>query len=1252
MHPQAFLAGINNYISIIIDTGASLCVTFDRNDFISELKSSSIPRQLGGLANGLPICGKGMVEWTFISDEGKLLSLTIEVYYVPSAGQRLLSPQALFQQSPYEGKFEIDKEDGKLFLENLSQTLTVPLNRQNNLPVAKGILGKDATNRIAELNLAVEAEKSQNLSSAQLSLLRWHCRLGHVNMATIQQLLKSGALGTSRDTLAASKCALPKCASCIYGKQSRRPTGASTTKPVAQTVGSLKADDIFPGQRVSMDHFICSAKGRLYSSMGKTSEREMFSGGCIFVDHASGHVHVEHQVSFTAAHTLESKHRFERKMRNYGVTVLAYQSDNGVFSAAEFVEEITRNNQQIRYSGVGAHHQNGVAERAIGTIMRLARTMMLHAAIRWPDVADPSLWPMAVDYGAYLYNHLPTLGAGIAPLELLTRTIRPRHYLQHMHVWGCPVYVLDPTLQDGRKIPRWKPRSRRSIFVGISPIHAHTVPLVMSCSTLAITPQFHVIFDDWFTTTTSQDESDDAPEWWGDLLDSNRFRYAFDEPLTFDEAKWIQTQESTFQRYAEQREQVDHTQLLPLTPFNDTIQSSDQSKSATTTSPSDPTTTSPGPNNEPTRVDTDIEALADLEEDLNRPSLTTTNIDSNNNVSSPEAILPDTEVSVPMQALRRSQRTRRPPQRYASDEGYGFLTPCTFLQLTCNKITNLQSQRERDIAYQDLLRFDFDSNALDDVDPMCLVSNVNKDTDTLRYHEAMLDKDAEGFKKAMVDEIKSLQSFEVWDLIERKLVTTKILPSTWTFRKKRHPDGTIKKLKARFCARGDKQVPGIDYFESYAPVVSWSTVRLMLIFGLAFKLKTQQVDYVNAFAQGDLQEQVHLELPQGFQVPDNKDYVLRLRKSLYGLVQSPRAFFIKLSNALKSRNFQQSKLDPCLFMHKKIICIVYVDDCIFFAKNDIIIQDMIKSLKSEFRLEVEGEVDSFLGIKIVHQDDDSYKLLQIGLKQKIIHYVGLTDGNPDATPASSDPLGSNKDGAPFTESWSYASAVGMLLYLSTNSHPEISFAVHQCARFTHNPRAIHGKAIKRICRYLLAVKNDGLILKPTNDIAADCFVDADFAGLWGSEHHQDATCAKSRTGYILVVAGCPVIWVSKLQTEIALSTLEAEYIALSQAMRDLIPMRVVIQELSDFLNYNNQVIIRTHSNVFEDNNGALLLANVPRLMPRSKHIAVKYHFFRHHVENGDIRVLHIASNDNLADLFTKGLPKEKFLYLRRTLCGY
>jgi hypothetical protein len=134
----------------------------------------------------------------------------------------------------------------------------------------------------------------------------------------------------------------------------------------------------------------------------------------------------------------------------------------------------------------------------------------------------------------------------------------------------------------------------------------------------------------------------------------------------------------------------------------------------------------------------------------------------------------------------------------------------------------------------------------------------------------------------------------------------------------------------------------------------------------------------------------------------------------------------------------------------------------------------------------------------------------------VIDYVGLTSANPDTTPAV-ETLGADKDGLPFTEPWNYASAVGMLMYLSANTHPEIGFAVHQCARFTHAPKASRGKALKQICRYLKGCLDDGLILNPSQELAVDCYADADFAGLWGSENVQDPTCVKSRTGYVLVV---------------------------------------------------------------------------------------------------------------------------------------
>ena len=179
----------------------------------------------------------------------------------------------------------------------------------------------------------------------------------------------------------------------------------------------------------------------------------MYGGGCIFVDHATGYIHVKYQVSLSASETIAAKHAYKQHMHDMGVVVTHYHSNNGVFAANAFVDEINKSGQMINYAGVGAHHQNGVAERDIQTVMSMARTMMLHAAVRWPDMADASHWPMAVDYATYILNHVPR-NNGLSPIELVTKVGQHYDDLTNIHVWGAPAYVLDPSLQDGKKIPK------------------------------------------------------------------------------------------------------------------------------------------------------------------------------------------------------------------------------------------------------------------------------------------------------------------------------------------------------------------------------------------------------------------------------------------------------------------------------------------------------------------------------------------------------------------------------------------------------------------------------------------------------------------------------------------------------------------------------------------------------------------------------------------------------------------------------
>ena len=279
------------------------------------------------------------------------------------------------------------------------------------------------------------------------------------------------------------------------------------------------------------------------------------------------------------------------------------------------------------------------------------------------------------------------------------------------------------------------------------------------------------------------------------------------------------------------------------------------------------------------------------------------------------------------------------------------------------------------------------------------------------------------------------------------------MPGTWALHRKRYPDGRVKKLKARFCARGDKQIEGVDFFETYVPVVSWNTVRSLLALAVHLGLASCQVDYTSAFVHADLNDEVYVEMPQGFR---QEGKVLKLKKSLYGLRQSPLNFFKRLRDALVSRGFKQSESDPCLFISNKVICVCYVDDCLFFARDQADIDKVIASLQDERKpdrllLSVEDDVAGFLGILMTKKDDGTIELIQTGLIDRIIRTMGLDASNAVRTPADRKPLGADKDGAPCKEQWSYAWIMGKMMYLASNSRPDIAFAVHQCARFTHNP---------------------------------------------------------------------------------------------------------------------------------------------------------------------------------------------------------
>lgn len=276
----------------------------------------------------------------------------------------------------------------------------------------------------------------------------------------------------------------------------------------------------------------------------------------------------------------------------------------------------------------------------------------------------------------------------------------------------------------------------------------------------------------------------------------------------------------------------------------------------------------------------------------------------------------------------------------------------------------------------------------------------------------------------------------------------------------------------------------------------------------------------------------------------------------------------------------------------------------------------------------------------------------------ILNFLGLENGktHEKLTPVGKPLLNKDLGGVERKYDWNYCGAIGMLTYLTGSVRPELAMAVHQCARFSIDPKRSHEQAIMRIAKYLIGTQGKGMIYNPDPNLGLEVYVDADFAGGWDPENASDADTLYSRTGFVIRHAGCPVLWTSKLQTEIALSTAEAEYIAMSQALRETIPLMNLMKEVDVIFKLHlprPKFILKVH----EDNQSCIAMANNPKFSPRTKHIALKFHHFRKHVKtqsnkDGFISISYCSTDDQLADIFTKPTRDDIFFKLRKHLMGW
>lgn len=1224
---------------VIWDSGASHCITNNAKDFIGPIRSAGLLKTLTGLATGLHIKGVGTVAWTVLDLNGKPRTLKLDAYLVPKSPVRLLSTAQLLQT--YSGE-TIHLDDQSATLSGVEGDPKRPpviafVNPSNNIPDCSAFHMSELEQAAMALNTMVTSvdPRNINLTEPQKELLRWHQRLGHLDFKKIQFLLRSGALSYTPSmralhTQAAKLTHPPKCAACQFGKQTARSVKGQP-KPrnvvVDRPPPVLKEDKLFPGQMISVDHFVCSTKGVTPTSRGGANSPG-YVGGCIMVDLASGLVHVEHQQHLNTHETLKGLEKFEIMCMDSGVIPTNYISDSGTaFTSQAFRKRLETFKQVITFVGTSAHHHNAVAERAIRTIMSIARTMMIHAATHWPEMADATLWPLAVDYAVYIFNRVPNRDTGLSALDVFTSTKQPLRRLHDFHVFGSPAYRLDKTIADGKKLPRWKPKSERVIFVGVSDYHFAATPRVLNPRTRAITTPYHVVFDDWFATVGSSAE--DIPDFqtpeWQKLFGDSTYQFVND----FDGPRMeMECFDSPSTQLVHRRERVGdalakaHQQPLQVDP-------------------------APGFDAHPAQERETLPQLTQrvkeweqkyLQPLLDKPRKPRALVkaESNDVESDFDGVVDYSDIPPPPtpRPVAPKPKQSRMIRELADYNRVSKTAPSELLGPRRSR-----RHPNRIIAGH--------------FAPMAFAASKS-DPDTFTLEQAL--SQTENYDKwiaALEKEIRALEDHGVWEEVPIREAKGDVVPVLFVMKIKRKPDGSLDKFKARITVRGDLMK---SYgFETYSPVCSWSSIKLVLTMALTWNWTTCTCDYSNAFIHSKLDTPVWIQIPKGYESASTERTCLKLVRSLYGTPFAPRLFGITLSKALKDYGLKQSSHDPCLYCKPGVMACCYVDDLILAFKNPMERDTFFAKMKElGFTLTMDDTLEAFLGIKFERHRNRTMTLTQPALIRKVIDATNMSGCNPVSTPATpNQTLGKDLDGEPMTDTWTYSSVTGMLLYLSTNTRTDIVFAVSQICRFNHSPKQSHAQAVKRIVRYLAGTMDKGTIMKPDGTLALNCWSDADFAGLYNVDPPQEVSSAKSRMGYLIKLGGCVVVSKSQLISCVCLATAEAEYYSLSNCLRVLLPIRRTLEEMARFLEVPPEVQASTMtSRAFEDNSAALALATNHRLTSRTRYYHCQSHFFWQSVTQGEVAPEPCSTLLMDADFLTKPMPRVGFEENRKRVMGW
>jgi hypothetical protein len=507
--------------------------------------------------------------------------------------------------------------------------------------------------------------------------------------------------------------------------------------------------------------------------------------------------------------------------------------------------------------------------------------------------------------------------------------------------------------------------------------------------------------------------------------------------------------------------------------------------------------------------------------------------------------------------------------------------------------------------------------------------------------------DCESFLQAEERELASLKLHGTYRVVPRPKHRTPIT-CRWTYDIKRGADNQILLHKARLVAHGFKQVEGIDYNETFAATAQMKSFRGTLALSELLDLRVTQIDISSAFLHGELEEEIYMEYPPGYTPKDGGETCLKLQKGIYGLRQAGRIWNLKFVSTLTDMGFTQLVSDTQVLKLQRgksfFIIGIHVDDATLATNDEQLREEVLGKLKEKFLVKDLGDLSHYLGMRVTREGGVT-EVTQDAYVEKLLARFNMDMANPADTPGLPGQVLSKEDcpqnGSPEQremEQKPFRSLVGSLMYAYIGTRPDIGSALVKVAAFCNNPGVAHWVASKRILRYLKGTKRSPIRysgrLYKGEKVKITVFCDSDWA--------QDKDDRKSTSGYVVLMAGGPVSWRCKKQPTVALSATEAEFVALTEATRDVIWLTHFLDELG--IQYEVPTI-------YSDSQSAIDWSKNACHHQRSKHVALKYFFIRDTVADRKVKIAYVSTKENVADILTKSTTRAVFWRLQPRLMG-